>query len=91
MKDRYILAVDQGTSATKTVIFDSEGQISARASAPLASSFPRPGFVEQDPEAIYRSVLDSVGACLDTFRVRISEDFSGIVACGLSNQRETFV
>ena len=91
MKDRYILAVDQGTSATKTIIFDSLGQIAARASAPLASSFPRPGFVEQDPEAIFRSVLESVGACLDSFRGRVSDDFSAIVACGISNQRETFI
>jgi glycerol kinase len=91
MKDRYILAIDQGTSATKTVIFDSAGQIAARASASLASSFPRPGFVEQDPEAIYRSVLDSVGSCLDSFRGRISDDFSRILACGISNQRETFI
>ena len=91
MKDKYILAVDQGTSATKTVVFDSLGQIAARASAPLASSFPRPGFVEQDPEAIFRSVLESVGACLDLFRGRVSDDLSGIRACGISNQRETFV
>jgi glycerol kinase len=85
-----ILAIDQGTSATKTVIFDRQGEVVCKASAPLASAYPRPGFVEQDPEAIYRSVIDSVRLCLDALR-GIGRSARDLTACGISNQRETFL
>jgi len=49
MNETFILAVDQGTSATKTVVFDTRGQIVAQATEPLKSYFPQPGFVEQEP------------------------------------------
>ena len=45
---RYLLAIDQGTSSTKTVIFDSEGRIVAKAVESLKSYFPQPGSVEQE-------------------------------------------
>ncbi len=85
MPDQYLLAIDQGTSSTKSVIFDSNGQIAAKATAPLASYYPHPGFVEQNPEEIFQSVLQSVKLCLDQF----SSDTDRIIACGISNQRET--
>ncbi len=89
MSDTFILAIDQGTSGTKAVVFDPAGRIVAKATQPLASSFPTPGFVEQDPLEIYRNVLASVKTCLDEFRTNVSDDLSRIVACGISNQRET--
>jgi len=91
MSAEYILAVDQGTSGTKAVIFDAGGKIAAKATEPLTSCFPRPGFVEQDPVEIYQNVLASVSACLNAFRDNVSDDVSAIAACGISNQRETFV
>ena len=84
MNDNFILAIDQGTSGTKSFIFDSSGQIVTGATAGLNSYFPKPGFVEQDPEEIYQNVLASVNSCLKDFDGRIS-------ACGISNQRETFI
>ena len=63
MPDSYILAIDQGTSGTKAVVFDSRGQIAAKATCPIQSSFPQPGFVEQDPKEIYQSVLKAAGSC----------------------------
>jgi glycerol kinase len=89
MSNAYILAVDQGTSGTKTVVFDRTGRIVAKATTPLASSFPAPGFVEQDPAGIYQNVLASVKACLDQFQAQVSDDLGQIVTCGISNQRET--
>jgi len=84
MSAEFILAIDQGTSGTKTVIFDSRGRIVRKATARLESSYPQVGFVEQDPDEIYGSVLDSLEACL--------EGFSGSIrVCGISNQRETFL
>ena len=86
----YILAIDQGTSSTKSIIFDSEGKAVAKGSEPLKSCFLEGGLVEQDPEEIYRNVLASVGKCLHEFK---SKGFAAgnIKACGISNQRETFV
>ena len=84
MKKEYILAVDQGTSGTKSVIFDSDGRIAAKASVALRSYYPQPGFVEQEPLEIYENVLLAVRDCLSSFEGRIS-------SCGISNQRETFL
>ena len=55
-----ILAIDQGTSGSKAVLFDTAGVILARATVPLESLYPSPGFVEQDPEEIIRTVLEAV-------------------------------
>ena len=89
--DSYILAIDQGTSGTKTVIFNAQGEIVTRATEPLKSYFPRPGYVEQDPLEVYRNVLSSLEACLKDFTTRASGDLKDVTCCGISNQRETFV
>ena len=91
MKSQYILAIDQGTSGTKSVIFDSDGRIVAKATEPLKSYFPRPGFVEQDPLDIYQNVLNSLSKCLEEFSRTGSGNLTDITCCGISNQRETFV
>jgi glycerol kinase len=91
MGDKYILAVDQGTSATKAVIIDSVGRIVSKAASELQSYYPHAGFVEQNPEEIYRSLLDSVRSCLESFSKDGSRRLEDITCCGISNQRETFV
>jgi glycerol kinase len=90
VKGRHVLAIDQGTSGTKAVIFDSTGRMSARAGADLASRFPRPGFVEQDPDEIYLNVLAALKDCVARFQAA-GEDPLTIECCGISNQRETFL
>ena len=90
MTPPFLLAVDQGTSSTKTIIFDRQGGIVAAATSDLASEYPRAGFVEQDPAEIHRSVVESVAACAALFRDR-GESLSDLAACGISNQRETFL
>ena len=84
MGAEYTLAVDQGTSGTKTVIMNDKGQIVRKATAELKSYFPQSGFVEQNPQEIYQNVVDSATKCLEGFSHRIS-------CCGISNQRETFL
>ena len=91
MNDQYILAIDQGTFGTKTVIFTPNGELVIKATANLKSYFPQVGFVEQNPEEIYQSALESVKACVKDFTERTSGNLEQIVACGISNQRETFV
>ena len=91
MHNHCILAIDQGTSGTKAVIFDANGDVLAKATAALPSVFPQVGFVEQDPQAIYQSVLEAVRGCLADFTQNQGGSLEAIAACGISNQRETFV
>jgi glycerol kinase len=88
--NKYILAIDQGTSGTKTLIIDEEGKLCARSNAPLKTNYLPDGFVEQDPEGIYQSVLTSVQQCIEMFTNK-GNDAMDIVTCGISNQRETFI
>ena len=90
MTNSYILAIDQGTSSTKTLLFDEAGRVVARASEPLTTNYFGDGYVEQDPEEIFRNVLMSVGKCIGTFAAQ-GGNLRAISACGISNQRETFV
>ncbi len=91
MDDGFVLAIDQGTSSSKAVLFDSKGNIVSRASKELESRYPHRGFVEQDPMDIYRSVLESVGSCLKKFTDEKKGKIGDIAACGISNQRESFI
>lgn len=90
MSDSYIIAIDQGTSSTKTIIFDAQGNARFKASEPLLTHYLEGNRVEQEPEVIYQNVLASVKKCLDGFRSG-GGDLRLIKACGISNQRETFV
>ena len=85
MTARLILAIDQGTSATKCLLVDEAGAVVARGGAALGETHPQPGWVEQDAEAIWRSVRDAVRAAL------ADHDPAAVVAIGLSSQRESLV
>jgi glycerol kinase len=90
MAKQYILAIDQGTSSTKTIVFDNKGNMIAKATEKLKTFYTDGGFVEQDPEEIYTNVLASVKNCLTEF-VAGGGNIADIKTCGISNQRETFV
>ncbi len=90
MGKQYILAIDQGTSSTKTIVFDDKGNVIAKATEPLKTFYNDGGFVEQDPEEIYTNVLASVANCLTEFK-QGGGNITDIKTCGISNQRETFV
>ncbi|MEP6677143.1 MAG: glycerol kinase GlpK [Ferruginibacter sp.] len=87
---KYILAIDQGTSSTKTIIFDEQGLVIARASEPLKTNYLSDGFVEQDALGIFENVLSSVKKCIEQF-INNGGDLTSMTCCGISNQRETFV
>ncbi|GAA2331071.1 FGGY-family carbohydrate kinase [Streptomyces violaceusniger] len=80
-----VLAVDQGTSATKAILVDRHGDIVARASAPVALATPAPGWVEQSAEEIWDSCRRVVAACLD------GQDVARVATIGLSTQRESLL
>lgn len=90
MASNYILAIDQGTSSTKSVIFDQQGTPIAKGHEPLYTFYLEDGHVEQDPEAIYQNVLASVALCVEEFRQK-GHNIDQIACIGISNQRETFV
>lgn len=84
---KYIIALDQGTTSSRAMVFDHEGTIVASAQKELTQFYPRPGYVEQDPLEIYASqsgVLAEVMAKGDLS----PEEIAGI---GISNQRETTI
>src|SRR6187401_184864 len=90
MNTQYILAIDQGTSGTKTLIIDEQGKICAKGSIALKTNYLNNGFVEQEPERIFENVLLSVKQCVQAF-TEAGNDLNDVVTCGISNQRETFV
>ncbi len=78
----YLLALDQGTTSTRAMAFDLEGQVLARAQIELTQHFPKPGWVEHDPEEIWQhsqKVISEVIAKLGQTPI----------AMGITNQRET--
>lgn len=87
---QYILAIDQGTSSTKALIFDENAQVIVRASEPLQTQYLADGFVEQDPRGIYDNAMTAVKNCLADFQEKGFE-LTQIKTCGISNQRETFI
>lgn len=90
MEQSLILAIDQGTSSTKTIIFNTKGEVLAKATEILETNYSEGGFVEQNPDGIYQNVLLSVKACLAVFTANGGK-IEDIQSAGISNQRETFV
>jgi glycerol kinase len=82
---RYVLALDQGTTGSTALIVDPDGRLRGRGYAELPQHFPRPGWVEHDPEEIWRTTLDALAQALDAARVGPGE----LAAVGITNQRET--
>ncbi|MFP3853603.1 MAG: FGGY-family carbohydrate kinase [Anaerolineales bacterium] len=64
MSHRFLIGVDLGTTGTKTAIFDTEGQLVAEAYEESKLYYPKPGWVEQDPDEIYRSAVRTIRSCL---------------------------
>ncbi len=82
-----VLAVDQGTTGTTAMVLDGRGRILGRAYGEIRQFYPRSGWVEHDPEQIYRSVVRLGRQAIAASRIRPA----GIGAVGITNQRETFV
>ncbi len=78
----YLLGIDQGTTQTTAVVLDEQGQLVASRSAPLPIHFPQPGWAEQDPWDILRTVREAAGPLAAAYP---------IAAVGFDNQGETFV
>jgi glycerol kinase len=81
----YILAIDQGTTGTKVIVFDREGHVRSRAYSEFTQHYPKPGWVEHDADEIWTVSIGLVAEALSKAGVEPSE----IRAIGITNQRET--
>ncbi len=82
---KYVLALDQGTTSSRAIVFDENGRPHGSAQREFRQIFPQPGWVEHDPEEIWRSQL----ACARAALRRTGLDASRLAAAGITNQRET--
>ncbi len=78
-----LIAIDQGTSSSRTIIFNPDATVVASAQQEFPQEYPQPGWVEHDPEAIWQSVLDVSAKALSAC------DAGEIAGLGITNQRET--
>ncbi len=80
----YILAFDQGTTSSRSIIFDTSGNALVSAQIPLTQHYPEPGYVEHDPEEIFSSQIETARLCIEKLGKKPS-------AIGITNQRETVI
>ncbi len=85
MSKHLLLAIDQGTSSSRTVIYDFSTAVVASAQQEFAQIYPQAGWVEHDPEVIWRSVQDVTRQAMQKLDVTAAD----IAAVGITNQRET--
>lgn len=83
----YIMAIDQGTTGSTVSILNQVGSLVAKASEEYPQIFPQPGWVEHNPEDIWKSVISCIQKSLDLAKISGSE----LAAIGITNQRETVV
>ena len=87
MTSKYILALDQGTSSSRAIVFDHEGNICSVAQQEFTQHFPQPGWVEHDPMEIWSSEASVIAEAI----TRIGINGKDIAAIGITNQRETTI
>jgi len=87
MTGKFILALDQGTTSSRAVVFDRRGKIISIASKEFQQVYPRPGWVEHDPMEIWGSQMEAARRALDSANLSPQS----IAAIGITNQRETTV
>jgi glycerol kinase len=85
--EKYILALDQGTTSSRAILFNKKGQVYYSSQKEFNQYFPKPGWVEHNPNEIWSSILSVIASCLSESGVKPNQ-ISGI---GITNQRETAV
>ena len=86
-KERYILALDQGTTSSRAILFNGSGMIIGLKQIPFNQIFPKPGWVEHDPEEIWSTQLAAARGAIESAQIEAAQ----IAAIGITNQRETTV
>lgn len=84
---KYILAIDQGTTSTRAILIDHDGNLRYKAQRPIDCIYPKPGWVEEDADRIWISVIDVINELLVVSGASMDE----VASIGITNQRETTV
>src|SRR5205809_508806 len=84
---RYVLAIDQGTTSSRALVFAEDVRVVATAQEEFPQHLPHSGWVEHDPDDIWRTVLSTARAAM----AKSGAGATDVVAIGISNQRETTV
>jgi glycerol kinase len=84
---KYIAAIDQGTTSTRCIIFDKKGNIISVDQKEHEQIYPKPGWVEHNPEEIRKNTLEVIAKARINKNIQVED----ILACGITNQRETTV
>lgn len=84
---KYILSIDQGTTSSRCILFDHEGNICSVAQKEFKQYFPKPGWVEHDPHEIWASQASTIAGAMSN----IGAEAQDIAAIGITNQRETTI
>ena len=87
MGEPLILALDQGTTSTRAILFAADGRALAEAGSPLEQHYPRDGWVEHDAEEIFTESVKALRGAVD----KAGRSLSDVAAIGVTNQRETIV
>ena len=84
---KYIMALDQGTTSSRCILFDKKGQIASVSQKEFKQIYPKPGWVEHDPMEIWSS---QVGVAIEAVAM-LGATFEDIAGIGITNQRETTI
>ena len=87
MKDKYILALDQGTTSSRAILFDRQGNIVSSAQKEFRQIYPQPGWVEHDPQEIWST---QAGVAAEAM-TKVGLNGTAVAAIGITNQRETTI
>ena len=85
--ETYIAALDQGTTTSRAILFNSRGEIVSKAQYPFRQIFPQPGWVEHDPMEIWATTVRALSEAVDAAHI----DPKAIAGVGITNQRETAI
>ena len=87
MEKKYVIAMDQGTTSSRAILFDRQGEILSMVQREFKQIFPKPGWVEHDPMEIWSTQMGVTMEAIQKIDARTEE----IAAIGITNQRETTV
>ena len=85
--EKYVLAIDQGTTSTRAMLFNHEGEVKFKAQQEVECLYPHDGWVEQDAFDLYLSVLNVINDVL----LKNNLTYDNIDSIGITNQRETTI
>lgn len=87
MKSKYVMALDEGSSSARAVLFDEHGVIRSDHALPIHAIFPHPGWVELDPEAVWQAMLEAIHQAMR----KVNASAEDIEVVGITTHRETIV